>query len=118
MSIPLTPTALSNALSQRYTLPTLPSLGSAEAQAKSAAGALLQGGNATNSAGTGTGAGAPAATTNAAVTPFHHLVEQAMAKTAQGMASHTATQAGIHPDQSRSQTNAQAVTGHAVSITA
>jgi hypothetical protein len=34
------------------------------------------------------------------------------------MASNTARQTGLHPDQSRTPTNAQAATGHAVSIIA
>ncbi len=119
MSITLPPTTFS-ALSQSYTAPTLPSAASARAQAKSAIGSVLTGGAATGSSGATTGS---TATTGAAQTKttgatFHHMLNQALKKSAQGMARHTAAQIGVHPDQSSTPTNAQAATGHAVNVIA
>jgi hypothetical protein len=119
MSNPLTSTVFP-ALSAGYTAPSLPSLSQAKAQAKNAAN-FLTGGSAANGA-TATGAGGTAATAATAKTAtgagFHHMLDQALKKSAQGMASHAATAVGVHPDQSNSPTNAQATTGHAVSIIA
>jgi hypothetical protein len=120
MSNPFTSTVFP-ALSTGYTAPSLQSLGGqAKTQAKNAASNFLTGGSAANGA-TATGAGsttATGATTTAAGTTFHHMLNQALKKSAQGMATHAATAVGVHPDQSSSPTNAQSATGHAVNVIA
>jgi len=120
MSNPFTSTVFPT-LSTGYTAPSLQSLGSqAKTQAKNAAGNFLAGGSAANSA-TATGAGSTTAATGAttaAGTTFHHMLNQALKKSAQGMATHAATAVGVHPDQSNSPTNAQSATGHAVNVIA
>jgi hypothetical protein len=115
MSMQLTPPVLPNPLAAGYAVPKLPSVASTEAQLKTAAASALTGSSATTATGAASSAGAA---TNSAASPFHQLLQQALTKTAQGMASNTARQTGLHPDQSRTPTNAQAATGHAVSIIA
>ena len=113
MSFSLSLPSLQNAPSASYTPPTLPTVASAETQAKSAASGLLAGGGATSTTAAG-----PTATQTPPANSFHQLLQQALSKTAQSMARNTASSAGIHPDQSRSPTNAQAATGHAISVIA
>ncbi len=120
MSNPLTSTVFP-ALSAGSTTPSLQSLSQAKTQAKNAAGNFLAGGNAATgatAAGTGGAAATAVATKAATGTQFHHVLDQALKKSAQGMASHAATAVGVHPDQSNSPTNAQATTGHAVNVIA
>jgi hypothetical protein len=121
MSNPLTSTVFP-ALSTGYTAPSLQSLSSqAKTQAKNAAGNFLSGGSAANGT-TATGANGSTAATGATNTTtgttFHHMLDQALKKSAQGMATHAATAVGVHPDQSNSPTNAQSATGHAVNVIA
>ena len=121
MSNPLTSTVFP-ALSAGNTASSLQSLSSrAKAQAKNAAGNFLTGVGAANGAtatGTGGSTAATGATKTAAGTTFHHMLDQALKKSAQGMATHAATAVGVHPDQSNSPTNAQSATGHAVNVIA
>jgi hypothetical protein len=115
MSMQLTPPVLSNPLAAGYTVPKLPSVASMEAQLQKEAASVLTGSSATTASGATSGTGTA---TNSATAAFHQLLQQALTKTAQGMASNTARQSGLHPDQSGAPTNGQASTGHAVNIIA
>jgi hypothetical protein len=109
------------ALQQSYTPPTLPSFSAAKAQAKTSVSNFLTGAGVPSDGAAATafpGATQAGATGSVPPTKFHQLLDQAMKKSAQGMARHTASAVGVHPDQSSSPTNGQMATGHAVSVIA